>query len=471
MLFNSSHFLIFLPIVTAIYFVLRKQKYRRLWLLSASWYFYAAWKPEFLILLILSTTVDYFAALNLEKAERRAVRIRWLLVSLVVNIGLLAAFKYFGFIDRNFHRILGESSLFQGNSFEKLILPVGISFYTFQTVSYSIDVYRRKQKAEHNFVKFALFVSFFPQLVAGPIERASELLPRFDKKIKIDYARITSGLKLMFWGFFQKIVIADNMVRVVDVVYSHPNSYYGLDIVLATLFFAVQIYCDFSGYTDIARGTARIMGVKLRLNFSRPYFAKSVAEFWQRWHISLSTWFRDYVYIPLGGNRVKTNRRFALNIMVTFVLSGLWHGAGWNFIIWGALHGTYYLVERLFFKPNLRRYNIKIPVFLKMFFVFGLVNFAWIFFRSESVTIAVTLIRNMFQITSGSLNFDHTMLARNLFLIGFLIFVQLSERKQDIVSLVSSKPVIFRWSVYYILIIMMIVLGNFGIKEFIYFRF
>ncbi|MEA2042020.1 MAG: MBOAT family O-acyltransferase [Bacteroidota bacterium] len=471
MLFNSLHFLIFIPIVTAIFFALGKLKNRRFWLLIASWYFYASWKPEFLLLLITSTLVDYFAGIRLEKTQNRSGRIFLLLLSLTVNLGLLAAFKYVGFVDYNLQRFIGTSALFQGHSFEYLVLPIGISFYTFQTISYTIDVFKRKQKAEHNFVKFALYVSFFPQLVAGPIERASNLLPQFDKLPKINYKRITSGLKLMFWGFFQKLVIADNMALLVDSVYSNPGSYYGLDIMLATLFFAVQIYGDFSGYTDIARGTARVMGIELRLNFSRPYFAKSITEFWQRWHMSLSSWFRDYIYIPLGGNRVKSNWHWGFNIMVTFVLSGLWHGAGWNFILWGFLHGLYYITERMIVKPLFSRWSVSVPAALKIITVFVLVNIAWVFFRSESVSVALSLLENMLNITKTRLNFDHALLARNVFLIVLLVSVHVLERRQNIINLISSKHWVVRWSVYYISVIMLLVLGNFGIKEFIYFRF
>jgi len=471
-LFNSLHFLIFFPFVTAVYFALQKMPHRRAWLLAAGWYFYAAWKPEFLILLIASTVTDYFAGLNLEKSRKKTQRIAWLLFSLTVNLGILFVFKYFVFIDYNLDRFLGLGSGWtQGSNFERLLLPVGISFYTFQTISYTIDVFRRQQKAEHNFIKFALFVSFFPQLVAGPIERASQLLPQFNKKARIDYARIVSGLKLMFWGFFQKLVIADNMAPLVDAVYANPQTYYGLDVVLATLFFSVQIYCDFSGYTDIARGAARIMGFELRLNFKRPYFAKTIAEFWRRWHISLSSWFRDYVFIPLGGSRVKRRAHWAFNILMTFVLSGIWHGAGWNFIIWGLLHGLFYLSEQLFMKPTLRFFKIKLPSAAKMLLVFALVNFAWVFFRSESVSIAVMLIKNSLLLNETSLNFDRPMLLRNFMLIAFLLIVQLIERRQNIVDYVSSRPLAIRWALYYLSILIMLFFGNFGIKEFIYFRF
>jgi D-alanyl-lipoteichoic acid acyltransferase DltB (MBOAT superfamily) len=469
-LFNSGHFLIFFPIVVILFFSLKSIRIRQLLLLGASWYFYTVWKPEYFILLLSSTAVDYFAAKKIEKSEDLKIRKRYLWLSIIINIGILISFKYFHFFDKNLHRFLAHYNLFIGNTFEQLLLPVGISFYTFQTISYTIDVYRKKISAEKNFIKFALFVSFFPQLVAGPIERAGHLLPQFNKLTGLDYKRITDGLKLIIWGFFQKIVIADSMALLVDTVYKNPDTYYGADIWLATLFFAVQIYGDFSGYTDIARGSAKILGYNLNVNFRIPYLSDSISEFWKRWHISLSTWFRDYIYIPLGGNRTKTKRRYWFNIMFVFILSGFWHGAGWTFLIWGALHGIFYLFEQIF--------PVKLPVrvnnFNKIFriiFTFTLVNFAWIFFRSESVKIAYTLMKNSFVFNSGQLNFNHLMLLTNVLLIGFLLMVNIIERKNDIISYISEKSLVFRWSVYYIVIITIFLFGNFGIQEFIYFRF
>lgn len=470
MLFNSGHYLIFFPIVVFIYFLLRDVKYRRILLLIASWYFYTVWKPEYIILLLISTSIDYFAARKIDSSNQLNTRKAFVWLSIFVNISILFSFKYFHFFDRNLHRFILDTDLFQGNTFEKLLLPVGISFYTFQTISYTIDVYKRKIRAERNFVKFALFVSFFPQLVAGPIERAGSLLPQFEKLFKFEYKRVSDGLKLIVWGFFQKIVIADSMAIFVDAVYKNPGAYFGLDIWLVTFFFAVQIYCDFSGYTDIARGSAKILGYELRLNFKLPYFAKSFAEFWHRWHISLSTWFRDYVYIQLGGNRVKTKSRFIFNIMFVFVLSGFWHGAGWNFIIWGALHGIYYLTEK-YFPIKIAQNHKPIVAFLKIVFVFTLVNFAWIFFRSESVMNALTMVQNSFDFGNSSLNFDRTLLLKNFILIGILLIVNLIERKKDIVTYVSEKSLIARWSIYYATVLIIILFGNFGIKEFIYFSF
>ncbi len=469
MLFNSLHFIIFLPIVVFIFFSLKKIKARQILLLIASWYFYAVWKPEYIVLLLASTTIDYFVSLRINKISDKKKRLILLWLSIIVNLGILFTFKYFHFIDKNVYRFLGYR-LFQGHGFEDILLPVGISFYTFQTMSYTIDVYKKRILPEKSFVKFALFVSFFPQLVAGPIERAGHLLPQFNKLTTIDYKRITEGLKLMFWGFFQKIVIADTLSVLVNEVYNNPGKYHGFDIWLATIFFAVQIYCDFSGYTDIARGTAKILGYNLRINFKLPYFAKSFADFWHRWHISLSTWFRDYVYIPLGGSRVKSNLHFAFNILFVFILSGFWHGAGWTFIIWGSLHGIYYLTEKFLPFKVLKKEN-NLNNFLKILFVFAAVNFAWIFFRSQSVKIAVTLITDSFNFSKQALNFNHYLLLKSFLLIGIVFIVNLIERKKDIVSYISEKPVFLRWSVYYLAGVIMIFFGNYGIQEFIYFRF
>ena len=450
---------------------MKQVKHRMLLLLIASWYFYTVWKPEYIVLLLTSTAVDYFVALSLEKADNQKRRKILVWLSIGVNLAILFSFKYFHFFDKNIHRFFSHYQLFQGsNAFEQLLLPVGISFYTFQTISYTIDVYKKRIKAEHNFVKFALFVSFFPQLVAGPIERAGNLLPQFDKLTKINYKRITGGLKLIVWGVFQKIVIADSMALLVDAVYENPTAYHGLDIWLVTFFFAIQIYGDFSGYTDIARGAAKILGYELRINFKLPYFAKSFAEFWHRWHISLSTWFRDYIFIQLGGSRTKSKYRFIFNIMFVFILSGFWHGASWNFLIWGALHGFYYLTEK-FFPFKIFRNQNRFNQIIRIVFVFTFINLAWIFFRSESVSIAWTLVRNSFDFTLTSLNFDRPLLLKNFIFIGILLVVNLIERKKDIVTYVSEKPLLYRWSLYYTVIILLIAFGNYGIQEFIYFRF
>lgn len=473
MLFNSYQFIIFFPVVVLIYFLLKKVKHRRIILLAASWYFYMAWKPEYIFLLAASTAIDYFMAVGMEKADKKSKRKKFLIISIISNLSILFSFKYFNFFSENFSDLINIFDTSVDLPVYNILLPVGISFYTFQTLSYSIDVYYGRKTAEKDFIKFALFVSFFPQLVAGPIERAKDLLPQFDRKAKFEYKRVTAGIKLAFWGFFQKIVIADTMAQTVDAVYALPEGYRGLDIILATFFFAIQIYCDFSGYTDIARGIAKILGYDLKRNFNYPYFAKSFAGFWHRWHISLSTWFRDYVFYPLCGKGSKTVRRLALNIFITFLLSGLWHGAAWNFVIWGALHGILYLSEKAAENIKVSFINTESSVFnvLKIILVFSAVNFAWVFFRSETLSTSVTLIKNSFDIFPLNISFYKPNMLKNFILILILLIVHLIEQKTEIVKFISNKPLVFRWGIYYIAVVLFIVFGNFGINEFIYFQF
>jgi D-alanyl-lipoteichoic acid acyltransferase DltB (MBOAT superfamily) len=339
MLFNSIQFLIFFPVIATIYFLL-PHRYRWLLLLVGSYYFYMSWKPEYIILILASTLIDYSVGLKLGSESRPAIRRRWLLLSLVTNLGLLFSFKYFNFFNDSFRQLFQMANLSYPVPALNVLLPVGISFYTFQTLSYTIDVYRGKIQPERHLGVFALFVSFFPQLVAGPIERSGNLLPQFYQKTAVDYERIISGLQRMTWGFFKKVVIADRLALLVNTVYNHPTEFSGMPLIIATYAFGFQIYCDFSAYSDIAIGAARVMGFDLMENFRQPYYARSIPEFWRRWHISLSTWFRDYVYLPLGGNRVKLPH-WVFNILVVFVVSGLWHGANWTFVIWGALHGIF----------------------------------------------------------------------------------------------------------------------------------
>ena len=331
MFFNSLEFAVFFPIVVGLY-LLTPERFRWTLLLAASYYFYAAWKAEYLILILVSTLIDYTVALRMEKASNPAKRRSWLIVSLCSNLGILFSFKYFNFFNDSVRTVFDQFNIFYDVPAFEVLLPVGISFYTFQTLSYTIDVYRGQRPAERHIGIFALYVAFFPQLVAGPIERSTRLLPQFFKKVELTYERTVDGLRLMLWGFFKKLVIADRVGAYVDVVYASPDDHSGMTVLIATYFFAFQIFCDFSGYSDIAIGSARILGYDLMDNFRRPYFSKSISEFWRRWHISLSTWFRDYVYIPLGGNRV-VKWRWYYNLMVVFVVSGLWHGANWTFVV------------------------------------------------------------------------------------------------------------------------------------------
>ncbi len=487
MLFNSIEFLLFFPIVTIVYFLL-VHKHRWWWLLAASCVFYMVFKPEYLLILGFTIVVDYFAGIWIENAVGKQ-RKWFLIISLVANIGVLAFFKYTNF---------AIFALAQANiAHYKLldfILPIGLSFHTFQAMSYTIEVYRGNQKAEKHFGLYALYVMFYPQLVAGPIERPQNVLHQFYEKKSFDYQRVTSGLKLMAWGLFKKVVIADRLTLFVDKVYNTPTQYEGVPIIVATIFFTFQIYCDFSGYSDIALGSAEVMGFKLMKNFDRPYFSKSISEFWRRWHISLSTWFRDYLYIPLGGNRVsKTRQNF--NQFFVFAVSGLWHGANWNFIIWGALHGFYLIFARITKKPRVYFNKItgleKVPFLLKSlqaFTTFCLVAFAWIFFRGNYLEQSQCwhLVTHLFSNLPSIKEFlSYNYIAKNVFLeftmvefliaVGLIIFMEIIhyiQRDKSIRQIVAKYPTALRWTLYYLFIMAFFILGVFDQPaKFIYFQF
>ncbi|OFY92284.1 MAG: alginate O-acetyltransferase, partial [Bacteroidetes bacterium RIFOXYB2_FULL_35_7] len=338
MLFNSLQFAFFFPLVTLLYFAL-PHKLRWALLLGASCIFYMAFIPSYILILVATIIVDYIAGIYIEK-EKGPKRRLYLIISIITNIGFLAFFKYFNFLNSNVAAIAHFLDWNYSIEALSIILPVGLSFHTFQAMSYTIEVYRGTQKAEYHFGIYALYVMFYPQLVAGPIERPQNLIHQFYEKHTFDYQRVTDGLKLMLWGFFKKMVIADRLSLYVNQVYNNPDQYSGFPVLLATYLFAFQIFCDFSGYSDIAIGSAKIMGFKLMDNFNTPYFAKTIKEFWKRWHISLSTWFRDYLYISLGGNRV-IKWKMQFNLFIVFMISGLWHGANWTFVLWGSLHGFY----------------------------------------------------------------------------------------------------------------------------------
>jgi len=400
MLFNSFEFLVFLPVVVILYFIL-PHKFRWVLLLIASYYFYMAWNAKYIILIIASTLVDYFASLQMEKQETRSKRRVFLILSLLSNLGLLFVFKYFNFFNDAFGQLY--NIVFTNDysiSSLNILLPMGISFYTFQTLSYTIDVYRGSRKAEHHLGYFALYVSFFPQLVAGPIERSDRLLPQLKEKQTLDYNRMVAALLRIAWGFFKKVVIADRVAIIVNTIYGDLGSYSGVFLIAATIGFSIQIYCDFSAYSDIAIGCAKLMGYDLMENFKMPYFAKSIGEFWQRWHISLSTWFRDYLYIPLGGSRNKKKWMVFRNIMIVFVVSGLWHGANWTFLIWGFLHGLYLVTERVVEKIKENNSGsllnkIKIPTVIKQIFTAVLVLIGWVFFRANNIKDAFYIFKNL----------------------------------------------------------------------------
>lgn len=479
MLFNSFDFFIFFPFVVSIFFLI-PHKFRWLWLLAASCYFYMAFIPIYILILFLTILVDYWAGILIERTEGIQKKIV-MIISIIVTCLILFIFKYFNFFNSSFQALADFLHWNYSVKNLNIILPIGLSFHTFQSLSYVIEVYRGQQKAEKNFGIYSLYVMFFPQLVAGPIERPQNLLHQFYQTHSFDYKRVTDGLKLILWGLFKKVVIADRLAIYVDQVYNNPMDHTGAPVILATYFFAFQIFCDFSGYSDIAIGTAQVMGFNLMDNFRRPYFSKTVAEFWKRWHISLSTWFKDYIYIPMGGNRVE-KMRWYWNLFFVFTISGLWHGANWTFMIWGTLHGAYLIIGlltksmrdkfchwiKLDRMPTFHRY-------IKIIITFHLIVFAWIFFRANSFHDALIIIKNM-------LNIDFTQLGINIALgkeelliafwaIAFMEFVHLIQRHQGIRHMLSQKPALIRWSVYYCMTMSVILLGEFGNREFIYFQF
>lgn len=395
MLFNSIEFLFFFLVVTSVYFLL-SHKYRWAWLLLSSCYFYSFFIPIYILILFFTIVIDYFAGIYIERAEGKRKR-NILLISIIANVGILMFFKYYNFFIDNINTI---SSFFGSSSaipFLKIILPIGLSFHTFQAMSYTIEVYRGNQKSERHLGIYALYVMFYPQLVAGPIERPQNVLHQFHEVKYFDVEKLWSGLRLMFWGLFKKVVIADRLSLFVDTVYETPANYNFVVLSIGAIFFSIQIYCDFSGYSDIAIGAARTMGFDLMTNFNRPYFARNIKAFWDRWHISLSTWFRDYLYIPLGGNRVGEYRLY-FNFFIVFLLSGFWHGANWTYIIWGILHAIYVLIN-MFINKKYKWFGLTNKYLydkIAWFTTFLLVSFAWIFFRASSVENAFDYIINLF---------------------------------------------------------------------------
>jgi len=484
MLFNSLPFLFFFIVVTTLYFALPHKK-RWLLLLISSCYFYMAFVPIYILIIGFTIVIDYFAGIFIENAEGSR-RKRFLIVSLIANIGVLAIFKYYNFFNHNLEFLLNGMGVSDPIPFLSILLPIGLSFHTFQAMSYTIEVYRGHQKAERHFGIYSLYIMFYPQLVAGPIERPQNLLHQFREKHDFDYNRVTSGLKLMAWGLFKKVVIADRLAKAVDVVYNNPQDHNSLSLIIATIFFTYQIYCDFSGYSDMAIGAARIMGFKLMANFDNPYQSKSVHEFWKRWHISLSTWFRDYLYISLGGNRV-TIPRWYLNLFIVFLVSGLWHGANWTFVIWGALHG-FYLVFSLItkgFRGKINRWFHfdKVP-FLSVLTTFTLVAFAWIFFRANSVQSAFYIVEHLFsgipEVVNNLLNHQYVLdymglekrsFILSIFLIVFLETVHFIQSKRSISEIFAKKSIYVRWTVYYVAVLSILFLGVFENRQFIYFQF
>jgi D-alanyl-lipoteichoic acid acyltransferase DltB (MBOAT superfamily) len=442
-----------------------------------------AFIPQYILIIFLLIVIDFFAGILIEKSKKTK-RKAFLILSIVSNIGLLSFFKYFNFWGSNFNYLASLLHFNLSLPYLSIILPVGLSFHVFQSLSYTIEVFRKKQKAERNIGIYALYVMFYPQLVAGPIERPQNLLSQLHQVHKFEESRVFNGLKLMLWGLFKKMVIADRLAFLVNQVYSSPSSFSGLTLLIATYFFAFQIYCDFSGYTDIAIGAAQVMGIKLMENFNRPYFSKSVSEFWKRWHISLSSWFRDYLYIPLGGSRV-SRLVWARNIIIVFLISGLWHGASWKYVVWGGLHGSFILLEAgtLGLRKKiiaLLRIGENLSSIVSIFVTFNLVSFAWIFFRANSIQEAIIIVKLIFR---DLVNFDILGKANfylskfrfefiiAVFLIFFMELIHYIERHNQMREMFCSKPLVFRWFIYYLLILMIIFLGVFQQVKFIYFQF
>ncbi|MDO4621638.1 MAG: MBOAT family O-acyltransferase [Eubacteriales bacterium] len=483
MLFNSLEFLLFFPTVILITFLI-PEKCRRIWLLLASYLFYACWNYKYILLLFGVTVITYLSGRILEKAKHRKTV---LTVCIICSLSILFYFKYVNFAFSTFGDFMHAFGISMEPPVYDIVLPVGISFFTFQAMGYVIDVYRREIYAERSFIQYALFVSFFPQLVAGPIERSKNLLKQLSAVPKFNYDNVRTGLLTMLWGFFVKVVISDRCAVIVNTVYDNYQDYSGIFLITANILFAVQIYCDFMGYTIIAQGAAKVLGYQLMDNFKQPYLAESIADFWRRWHVSLSTWFRDYLYFPLGGSRCGRFRS-SLNLLITFLVSGLWHGADGTFVLWGGLHGFYQIVERQF-RPIGERISKRLQIekdsfgirFFKIIWVFFLTDLAWVFFRASSVVQAVTIIQNSFRLNNIGLLLNGALYQMGLSerevtilflsLLILLLVSLLRERKTDPLEWLTEQPIVFRYLIYWSLMVLIILSADIGGQEFIYFQF
>jgi len=475
MLFNSFQFIFFYCIVTLFYFLVPKN-IKWLILFLASCYFYMAFVPVYILILFSIILIDYWVGIQLESQENPDKK-KWLLgLSLTANIGILFFFKYFNFFNTNLDLVLAKFHVSPWFPYLKILLPIGLSFHTFQAMSYTIEVYKGNQKAERNLGIYSLYVMFYPQLVAGPIERPQNIIHQLKEEHPFNYQLMNDGLKLMLWGFFKKLVIADRLAIYVNLIFNYPWLHNGSSVVVASFFFAIQIYCDFSGYSDIAIGCARTMGIDLMRNFNRPYFAENIQEFWRRWHISLSTWFRDYLYFPMGGNRVPFGR-LILNIMVVFIISGIWHGANYTFLIWGLLHGFFMLVYILLSpylpKPSKNLFLRRIQRIVGIGITISLVCFSWIFFRANSLSDALVLIKNLKSIGEipfrggATSNFSHCILAILILFIVEFSMEYLPKKYQ----LYHSGNRFIRWGALTFTIVLILLLGVFNGGQFIYFQF
>lgn len=478
MLFNSLHFLIFFPVVTATYFALPQQP-RKLFLLLASYYFYMAWNPAYVLVIILATGVDYLAGLKIAAAATSRRRRDWLWISLAVNLGLLFFFKYFNFANDTLRTLLGVVDLTNPIPALNIILPVGLSFHTFQAISYTVDVYQGRQPAERSLLNFALYITFFPQLVAGPIERAGRLLPQFTIRHPFDSQRVAAGLQRMAWGFFMKVVIADRAAMLALPVYHNPQAHSGWELLIATYLLTFMVYCDFAGYSEIALGAAQVLGIQLMENFRRPYLASSVPEFWRRWHISLITWFTDYVYIPLGGSQAG-RRRWVFNLLFIFLLSGLWHGANWTYVVWGGLNGLFLAAAvvwqnsslgpavtralRLNTHPRLRQ-GVGILITYHLFIAAG------VFFIAPTFSQALYIGQHLF--SGGPTAFITPLWLRDIVpLVGWIVVLLMVEGLQEFTSLrLSAQPLLVRRALQYALILAILAFGVFDSRAFVYYQF
>jgi len=483
MLFNSIEFLLFFPVVVALYFAI-PHKYRWALLLAASWYFYMCWKAEYIILIIVSTAVDYYAGLKMSALKKKKQRKPWLYLSLVVNLAILFGFKYFNFFNDSTRAVFETFNLMYHVPEFKVLLPVGISFYTFQTLSYSIDIYKGTGKVERHPGIFALYVSFFPQLVAGPIERSTNLLPQFREKHAFSYGQLSSGLKLMLWGMFKKVVIADRIGIFVHKAYSDPSSVDNITLVLASFFFLIQLYCDFSGYSDIAIGSARTMGYRLMKNFDRPMIARNITDFWNRWHISLNTWFRDYVLfaMPFGKNKKLMRFRLHVNMVITILLIGLWHGANWTYVLWGASIALIMIVDSLTknFRASAKKLTglTRLPrfaSFLDIFSLFFVLSLSAILFRTQNASDISAFYSRLFVFPDS---WVHTlrMLYRDQFILILVltVFIYVFEyfhAQKSVAARLSGLPVLIRYAAYSMAVIIILLAGVFTEEEFIYFQF
>ena len=489
MLFNSLKFAAFFPAVVLAYWVL-PHKLRGPMLLAASYLFYMCWNPRYALLMLFSTGVTWAAGLAIQQGRTPAAK-KWAVgSSLALNLAVLALFKYSGFLIENLNALRAALGLEGGLSGFSLLLPVGISFYIFQAVGYTMDVYRGEIEAEKSFLTYALFVSFFPQLVAGPIERSANMLPQFKTRHRFSYDQAKAGLIQMLWGYFQKLVIADRLALLVDAVYQQPERFGTLPLGLAVVFFALQLYCDFSSYSDIAIGSARVMGFELMQNFKSPYLSRSIGEFWDHWHISLSSWFQDYLYIPLGGSR-KGTARTCLNLMIVFLVSGLWHGAAWTFVVWGALHGGYSVLSRLTRSLRTRlcqslqiRRGSRLHSLLCVALTFSFTSLAFVVFRAESLTQAMALFRGLLRWDAApfggtgfeGLGIDAADFWVALAAILVLLVCDLLRKKYGpLTPLLMERPLVLQWAVLLGGILTIVVFGMYGAgyveKPFIYFQF